>query len=263
MELTIVLSVSKGSDDYDILDTLESLPWSQEGVDLIVYSEDSGRLKKVLKESDLESTIRDGKVGVVLCETPEEDSYHTIGLEDTKTEEVMFLEAGDIIEDFQGDLFTTSKVKDVGIPGLGEEGTPETVICHETRSLPENYRGLIFNTSWLRENELTEINSSLTARVSNVLISKISNQDYWGGWSDFDISESLSINRISCDDDKETIKSLEEFWKSGKHSYSSYLRDIVWTRINTSAARIITSGEEDALNFQCYLYPASKLMVLN
>ena len=263
MELSIVLSVSSGSEDQEILETLESLPWNYDGVDLLIYSKDSRRIKRVINESDLESTIKRSDVGVVFCETSEEEDYHTIGLEDTKTEEVMFLEAGDVIEDFQSDLLTSMAVESIGIPGLGKEGTPETSICYETRSLPENYRGMVFNTSWLRENGLTKINSSFPARVCNVLISKIDSQDYWGGWSDFDLSESLSINRISCDDDKETIESLEKFWKSDKHSYSSYLRDIIWTRMTTSAARIITSGEEDTLNFQCYIYPASKLMVLD
>lgn len=263
MELTVVLSVSRNSDDYDILDTLESLPWDQDGIDLIIYSEDTKRIKRVINESDLKSIIRDSKVEVVLCETPEEDSYHTIGLEDTKTEEVMFLEAGDIIEDFQGDLFTSSVVDSIGIPGIGKEGTPETVFCFETRSLPENYRGVIFNTSWLRENRLTTIDLTLMARVCNLLLEKLGNSSYWGGWSDFDISESLSISRISDDNDQDTIESLKSLWNGGELTYSSYLRDLVWTRIMTSAARIITSDSEDALNFQCYLYPASKLEVLN
>lgn len=261
MELTIVLSVTGGSSDYDILDTLESLPWNQDGVDLIIYSGDTKRIKRVLKESDLETSIQDGKVNVVLCETQEEESYHTIGLEDAKTEEVIFLEAGDIIEDFQRDLFTSSIVDSVGIPGLGSEGVPETVICHETRCLPENYRGMIFNTKWLRENGLTKIDLTLTARICNLLITKLDTPSYWDGWSDYDISESLSISRVSCDEEEiETIESLKELWNSGKLSYSSYLRDLIWTRMATSAARLV---ENDISNFKCYLYPATKLSVLS
>lgn len=264
MELTVILSVSKNSDDYDILDTLESLPWDQEGIDLIIYSEDNERIKKLIKGSDLESTIRDSSIEMVLCKTSEEESsYHTIGLEDSKTEEIMFLEAGDIIEDFHGDLFISYKVDSIGIPGVGKEGIPETILCYETRSLPENYRGVIFNTSWLRENGLTTIDSTLMAKVCNLLLHRLDTSSYWGGWSDYDISESLSIDRISCDDDRETIKALENLWKEKRLSYSSYFRDLIWTRMTTSAARIVTSEDEDALNFQCYLYPAHKLTVLS
>lgn len=265
MELTIILSVSGSSDDYDIRDTIESLPWNQNGIDLIIYSEDTKRIKRIIRESDLESEIRDSNVEVLFCEVSEEDedTYHTIGLEDAKTEEIMFLEAGDIIEDFQSDLFTSSRVNEVGIPGLGKDGIPETIICHETRSLPENYRGLIFNTQWLRKNGLTKIDSTLTARICNLLLEKLKNPDYWGGWADYDISESLSITRIPYEDDQETINSLRKLWKSRDISYSSYLRDLIWTRMTTSAARIVTSGENNSSNFQCYLYPASKLEVLS
>ena len=262
MELTIVLSVSSKSEDCDLLDTLESLPWDKSGIDLIIYSKDTRRIKKVLNESDLESTIRDSDVEVVFCETQEEESYHTIGLEDTKTDGVMFLEAGDIIEDFQSDIIITGISEPIGIPGVGEEGIPETALCHEIRTLPESYRGIIFRAPWLREKGLTKIDLGFTARVCDNLREKISKPDYWGGWGDFDISESLSISRISKND-KETIDSLEKFWKSEKHSHSSYLRDIVWTRMTTSAARIIISEDKDASNFHMLLYPASKLMVLS
>lgn len=263
MELTIVLSVKSGVEDYDILDTLESLPWDKTGVDLIVYSRDTERIKRVISEGDLEPIIRDSEVGVLFCETPEENLYHTIGLEDTKTDGVMFLEAGDTIEDFQGDILVAEMSEPIGIPGIGQEGTPETITCYECRTLPDSYRGMIFKAQWLRDNGLTQVDLGLTAKVCNLMKEKLGSSNYWGSWSDLDISESLSISRAKSGDEEGIINALQELWNSGKLSYNPYLRDLIWSRMTTSAANIVTSDPGNALNYLVYLYPANKTAVLN
>ena len=242
------------------METLESLPWDYSGVDLLVYSKDTSRIKKIIKESDLESTLRDSEVGIVFCETPEdEENHHTIGLEDTKTDEVMFLEAGDVIEDFQGDLLTTAGLQEpFGVPGLGNIAVPETSICHSARTLPESYRGMVFKAQWLRGIGITKVDSSLSAKVCDHFIGRLSKIEYWGGWGDFDISESLSISRHEPKDDEKVIKDLIETWNSRKVSQNPYLRDLVWGRITTSAASLTPHS-----NFNVYLYPASKLTVLS
>lgn len=259
MELTIVLSVSSSTKEKELLETLESLPWESDGVDLIIYSENTKKIKSIISEGDLTETIRDSNVGVLFCETPEENSHHTIGLEDTKTEEVLFLNAGDIIEDFQCDLLTTAVTEPFGIPGLGKEGIPETGICYSCRTLPDSYRGIIFKAQWLRENDITEIDPRLTARICDIFREKLENQDYWNGWGNYDISESFSITR-SNDNEEETIQVLQDLWNSHSLSYSDYTRDIIWTRIMTAAARIIT--KQDISNFNKYLYPVQKTVVL-
>ena len=65
MELTIVLSVSPDSKDEEIFEPLDSLPWDSDGVDLVVYSEDTNRVRKVIKEEDLESTLLGGQMEVL------------------------------------------------------------------------------------------------------------------------------------------------------------------------------------------------------
>lgn len=261
MELTIILSVSSFSENYDIIETLESLPWDNDGVDLIIYSKDKEKIKKIISEEDLERTIMDGKMNVVLCETQEEDSdHHSIGLEDAKTDGIMFLNSGDVIEDFQYDLLTTSVSGEIGLPGVGKEGIPETATCHECKTLPDSYRGIIFKTKWLKENNITKIDLGLMAKVCDLLKDKLVKENYWDGWGNYDISESLSITRTN-DPNEKTIETLQNIWNSGKLSYSPYIRDLVWTRIMTSAARLITG--DDISNFNKYLYPVQKTAILN
>ena len=88
MELTIVLSISPDSKDEEIFETLDSLPWDSDGVDLVVYSEDTNRVRKVIKEEDLESTLLGGQMEVLFCDEPysSDDTYMNIGEEDCKTE---------------------------------------------------------------------------------------------------------------------------------------------------------------------------------
>ena len=82
MELTIVLSVSPDSKDEEIFETLDSLPWDSDGVDLVVYSEDTNRVRKVIKEEDLESTLLGGQMEVLFCDEPysSDDEYRCGGL---------------------------------------------------------------------------------------------------------------------------------------------------------------------------------------
>lgn len=261
MELTIVLSVPESSEDYDVLDTLESIPWDESGVDLIIYSKDTEKIKKIISEGDLESTIRGSDVGILFCETPEKDSnHHTIGLGDTKTDAIMFLKAGDIIEDFQGDLLTTAVQGPIGLPGLGKEGLPETVLCYECRTLPDSYRGVIFKTQWLYEKGITDINLGVMAKICNHLRSKLDTSNYWGGWSDYDISESLSVSRTETNEE-DVIESLKNVQDLDEFSYSPYIRDLVWTRIMTSAAKIVSNSNTSGV--YKYLYPTKKIEVLS
>ena len=265
MELTIVLSVGDLSDDHEVLETLESLPWSYSGIDLLVYSEDTSKLKEIISGEDIEGVIKESPVGVVFCETPEgKELHHTIGLEDTKTEGVMFLNSGDIIEDFQEDILLTGTPEPIGIPGLGEDGIPETVICHSSRMLPESYRGMIFKAQWLRDVGISKIGPDLPARICSLLSDKIGVSEYWGGWSEYDISESLSIQRSYWDYNPGLPEVLTDLWNSDElPNKSDYIRDLVWNRCVTFVANEISEYLDNDNPYIKYLYPASKLTVLN
>lgn len=266
MDLTIALSISSSSTSSEILNTLDTIPVDTEGVDLIIYSENTKKIKQIIKEGELEENLKRGEVNVLFCESPysSNEVYHGFGLEDSKTDLITFLNSGDLILDFQDDMLIDSKYP-LYFPGLGQDGLPESLLCYDSRMLPVSYRGIIFNVNYLRKHKLIPSISLISSFLSNLTILKKDN--YWDGWGNFDASESWSVELKKEDLESEMIvpETLIKLWKSEKIPYNNYLRDLIWSRISTSAARIVTSYPDKKIisKYQIYLFPENKTRILN
>ena len=171
MELTIVLSVSPDSKDEEIFETLDSLPWDSDGVDLVVYSEDTNRVRKVIKEEDLESTLLGGQMEVLFCDEPysSDDTYMNIGVEDCKTELITFMKPGDTIDYFDPDLL--KEKFDVGF-GSTTGDKPIAAVCYESRMLPIGISGIIFSVDFLRHNYL-KLSKEFLPKLASTMIADL------------------------------------------------------------------------------------------
>lgn len=161
MELTVTLSISPVSEESAIIETLESLPWDYEGIDLVVYSEDTSKVKRIIKEEDLESTLLNGQKETSLCKEPysSDDIYKTIGVEDYKTKHVTSLKPGNTIKTFDPNILKENF--EIGFGEDNNEKLPVAAMCFETRTLPVSDSGIIFSTEFLRKNNLSSDTSSI------------------------------------------------------------------------------------------------------
>lgn len=260
MELTIALCVAPNSEEEKIIETLDSLPWDQEGVDLVIYSEDTGRIKRIIKEADLEDTLLSGEMEVLFCESPFSSMtlYRNIGLEDAKTDYITFLEPGDCITYFDQDLLREDF--SIGLPGYGD--LPVAYSCWECRMFPISLSGVIFRTNHLKETGLP-----IDDTILPILLKGLKDVDYCYGWMHYDISDSFTIIPNSDPDltaEESIPDTLINLWKSGILGSSPYIRDLLWGRINTAAGNMVVNYQgKTPSKYYKYLFPTNKLEILN
>lgn len=267
MELTIVLSVSPDSKDEEIFETLDSLPWDSDGVDLVVYSEDTDRVRKVIKNEDLESTLLSGQMEVLFCDEPysSDDTYMNIGVEDCKTELITFMKPGDTIDYFDPDLLTEKF--DVGF-GSTSEDKPIASVCYESRMLPIGVSGIIFSVDFLRHNYL-KLSKEFLPKLASTIIADLESPEYSDGWGKYSIDEMFTVtpgNPTPLKDEYEIPEIYTELWKDHKVDYNYYLRDLLWTRMTRAAGLIITSypSRNNVISkFYKYLLPDKKASILS
>ena len=267
MELTIAFSISPDSKNDEILETLDSLPWDTEGIDLIVYSEDTGRIKKILKEGDLESTLLNGQMGVLFCEEPysSDDTYMNIGVEDCKTDYITFLKPGDTIESFDPDLLRENF--DVGFGEISGK-SPITTMCYDSRMLPLNESGIIFSTNFLKMNCL-EFGKKFIPFLINTITADLESPEYCDGWGKYDISEMYSVspkNLIQLENEHTLPEVYVEIWKNYEIEHNEYLRDLLWNRIMRASGFMICSysNKKNVISkFFKYLLPENKVNILS
>lgn len=166
MELTVTLSISPVSEESAIIETLESLPWDYEGIDLVVYSEDTSKVKRIIKEEDLESTLLNGQKETSLCKEPysSDDIYKTIGVEDYKTKHVTSLKPGNTIKTFDPNILKENF--EIGFGEDNNEKLPVAAMCFETRMLPVSDSGIIFSTEFLRKNNFSSDTSFIPSFIT-------------------------------------------------------------------------------------------------
>ena len=266
MELTLALSISPSSERDDIIDTLESLPWDEEGIDLVIYSPDTKEIKKIIKKGDLESTLLNGQMEVLFCEEPYSsvDTYMNIGLEDCKTDLITFLKPGDTIEYFDPDLLRENF--DVGFGNI-EGGYPVASICYESRMLPVSFHGMIFSVEFLRRNYL-KFGESFIPALINVILTDIESPEYTNGWGKYSIDELYSVSpkdQTPLEDEMKIPEVYISLWKNHKVDYNFYLRDLLWSRISRAAGCIVSSYSDKPKiisEFYKYLLPDNKVSIL-
>ena len=266
MELTIALSISPESSKNDITETLESLPWDTNGVDLVIYSEDTKRVKKIIKEEDLESTLLNGQMNVLFCEEPysSDDTYMNIGVEDCKTELITFLKPGDTIEFFDPDLL--EETKEVGFGNI-EGGYPVTSTCYESRMLPLSTSGMIFSADFLRRNFL-KIDDTFIPRLINIMVAELESPMYNDSWGKYSIDEMYSVspkNQTPLDKEYNLPEIYVDLWSKHEISYNDYLRDLVWNRIMRASGLIVSTYPDKksvVSKFYKYLLPDNKVSIL-
>lgn len=261
MELTIVLSVPENAKDLEILETLESIPWGYTGVDLLIYSGSNSRIKEVIEEGDLSGEVMNSEVKTVFCETPEpSNKHHQIGFSYTKTDGVVFLTAGDIIEDIQSDLLIYGISGPLGFPGNGPGSTPDTIEYYNSRILPKSYRGIIFNTSWLKERKADFSNSGEILEIISELRDELSGENYWDTWGDYDLSQSWSVSLRPTENGGKEIENLLKSW--ARILPDQFIRELLWARIQSLAAGEIVKEPKLISKYQDYLFPENKSRIL-
>lgn len=270
MELTISLNILPTSEKFEIIDTLESLPWDQEGIDLVIYSEDSKKVKKIIKEEGLESTLLNGKMEVLLCEEPysSDNTYMNIALEDCKTELITFLKPGDTIEFFDPDLLLSNENFDLGLGNI-EGRYPVASTCFESRMLPVSTDGMIFSAKFLKKNELV-FGDEFLPKLFNCILTDIESPEYSNGWGKYDIDELFSVSpgkELDLDKEQRLPKIYVGLWKDHEVDYNYYLRELMWNRMARAAAIVIKaykdSNKNISLNLFDYLLPDNMVSILS
>ena len=266
MELTIVLSVSPDSKNEEIFETLDSLPWDSDGVDLVVYSEDTDQVRKVIKNEDLESTLLNGQMNVLFCDEPysSDDTYMNIGVEDCKTELITFIKPGDTIDNFDPDLLN-EKI-DVGFGSTtGDESIAS--ICYDSRMTPLSTCGIVYSVDFLRRNYL-KLGKDFIPSLMNILIADLEAPEYTDGWGKYSIDELFTVspgNQTPLQDEYELPETYTELWKNHELDYNYYLRDLLWNRMSRASALVITSypTKQNVISkFYKYLLPDNKASIL-
>ena len=267
MELTITLNVFPESSENDIVETLESLPWDTPGIDLIVYSGDTKKIKKIIKEEGLESTLLNGQMNVLFCEEPfsSDDTYMNIGVEDCKTELITFLKPGDTIEFFDPDLL--NETKEIGFGNI-EGGYPVTAICYESRMLPLSTSGMIFSVDFLRRNFL-RFDDTFIPRLINIMIEDLDSPLYNNGWGKYSIDEMYSVspkNQTPLDKEYNIPETYVNLWNNHVISYNDYLKDLLWNRIMRASGLVVSTYPDKksvVSKFYKYLLPDNKVSILS
>lgn len=267
MGLTIVLSVSPDSKDREIFETLDSLPWDSDGVDLVVYSEDTNRVRSVIKNEDLESTLLDGQMEVLFCDEPysSDDTYMNIGVEDCKTELITFVKPGDTVDYFDPNLLN-EKINDIGL-GSTTEDKPIASTCYESRMLPIGISGIIFSVDFLKRNYL-KLGKDFLPKLADVLVADLESPDYFDGWGKYSVDEMFTVtpgNPTSLENECSIPKLYEGLWKNHEVNYNYYLRDLLWNRMTRAAGLVITSyptRNNVISEFYKYLLPDKKASIL-
>lgn len=270
MNLTITLSVSPESKEEEIIETLYSIPESS-GIDLVIYSEDSKRIRQIIKgEEALDKYLNSSPLDILLCEEPysSDDTYMNIGVEDCKTNLIMFLKPGDTIEYFDETLLLEKFDVGFGCLELGydQKGFDSIAsVCHESRMLPLNLSGMVFSVDFLRRNFL-KIGNTFIPELMNLLISDLENPEFCDGWGKYTIEELLTVytpNAISLNSELTLPKTYEDLWKTLPGN--EYLRDLMWNRMSRAAGVIITNYPDKqsiVSEFTKYLLPELKGSIL-
>ena len=261
-----MLSISPASERDDVIRTIDSLPVDYDGIDLVIYSEDTKKVKQIIKEGDLESTLLNGQMEVLFCEEPysSDDTYMNIGLEDCRTDLITFLRPGDTVEFFDPDLLYEKF--DVGFGNI-EGGYPVASVCYESRMLPISVDGIIFSVKYLRENWL-KLGDSFIPCLINTLVSDLEKADYGDSWGRYSIDELYSVSpgrRDTLEVEQRLPQIYVDLWKDHKVGYNYYLRDLIWTRISRAAGIVIASYPEKksiVSEFYKYLLPENKVNIL-
>lgn len=263
MELTIVLSISPDSGRDNITRTIDSvLNVGDQGIDLVIYSEDTGKIQKIIREEGLEEALLTGDMEILFCQEPfsSVDTYQNIGLEDCKTDYIMFLSPGDTI-DFFDPIFLCEKF-DVAFGETNGKSIPAE--AYESRMLPLGIQGMVFSVDFLKGNDIS-FDATFLPRVIDILVPELENPDYHDGWGKYSIDEYLSIstdNLTPLTQELVVPQVFTDLWSTKELRYNYYLRDLLWARMTRAAAVIMDSYPGRMSKYLKYLFPENKTEVL-